>query len=265
VKFEAVQAKVAGIPYIGGRNARILYDWIIEHELRDCLELGFAHGVASCYMAAALDELGHGHLTSVDLLAAQEWQNPSIEELLERCGLSSRVTVIREHSGYNWYLHDAIQRQTTKDGCAPCFDFCIIDGPKNWTIDGLAFFLVDKLLRPGAWILFDDYQWTYAESAKGEDSLDGLSLRNLSEAELTTPHVQEIFHLLVMQHPNYGNFRVQSLHSAQEWPWAQKIPECQTREFVVEHRETYRDLISSVALRLRRRLRSIRSGSQATR
>ena len=31
--------------------------------------------------------------------------------------------------------------------CQPIYDFCFIDGSKNWTIDSSAFFLVDKLLK----------------------------------------------------------------------------------------------------------------------
>ena len=83
--FETVRELTAGIPFILPENARQLYDLVLQEELADCLELGFAHGVGSCFIAAALDELGRGHLTSVDLLAGQEWQTPNIEELLARC------------------------------------------------------------------------------------------------------------------------------------------------------------------------------------
>jgi hypothetical protein len=34
------------------------------------------------------------------------------------------------------------------------------NGPKNWTIDGAAFFMADKLMKAGGWIIFDDYDWT---------------------------------------------------------------------------------------------------------
>jgi predicted O-methyltransferase YrrM len=68
MKFETAYQVLKGIPFISEENAKELYDFIIKNELRDCLELGFAHGVASCYIAAAIDELGGGKLTSVDLL-----------------------------------------------------------------------------------------------------------------------------------------------------------------------------------------------------
>ena len=58
------------------------------------------------------------------------------------------MQIVREVNSYNWFLKKQIEAQT-KDGiCEPCYDFIFIDGAKNWTIDGLAFFLADKLLRP---------------------------------------------------------------------------------------------------------------------
>jgi predicted O-methyltransferase YrrM len=220
--FDKVQQLTEGIPYIRPENARLLYDLILREKPEQCLELGFAHGVGSCFIAAALDELGHGHLTSVDLLSAQHWQQPSIESLLDRCGLAHHVTVVREHTGYNWFLHDRIRARTVDGRCAPEYDLCIIDGPKNWTIDGDAFFLADKLLRPGATIIFDDVDYTYADWAgeHGSDPLDGVNHTEMSRAEVETAQVREIAELLVMQHPDYAEFRFTDT----DWFLARKRP-----------------------------------------
>ena len=74
MKFETVSKELEGIPYILPQLARELYDFILETGPEQCLELGFGHGVSSCYIAAALDELGTGRLTTVDLQGASEWQ-----------------------------------------------------------------------------------------------------------------------------------------------------------------------------------------------
>ncbi|MFC1694669.1 class I SAM-dependent methyltransferase [Pseudomonadota bacterium] len=219
MKFEEAHNFVNDVPYITKGNARVLYDLIIENNLVNILELGIGFGSATCYMAAALDELGGGKITSVDLLSAGEFFKPSAEEQVEKMGLTHLVEVVRMKTGYNWFLHDEIHRQTKNDVCMEKYNLCIIDGPKNWTIDGAAFFMVDKLLLKDGWLIFDDYSWTYADADKGRDQTDGITHRELSKAEREIPHIREIFELLVKQHPNYGKLM---LMEEANWAIAQK-------------------------------------------
>jgi predicted O-methyltransferase YrrM len=214
MKFEAIAKHLKGIPYTQVEMGRLLYNHVLKEKPKHCLELGFAHGVATCYVAAALDELGEGHITAVDLKASKN-RKPNLEELLEGCNLSQYVTIEREMHSYTWYLKKAIAANTKDLNCKPVFDFCFIDGPKNWTIDGLAFFLVDKLLRKDGWILFDDYRWVYAQM-KGE-GVAGVAKRDLSKDQLECAQIEQVFKLLVMQHPAYGNFLID-----EDWAWAQK-------------------------------------------
>jgi hypothetical protein len=152
----------------------------------------------------------------VDLVGASF--SPSAEDLVRRAGLEQQVTIHREVSGYTWFLKKLIERRSPPGGvCEPLFDLCYIDGPKNWTIDSAAFFMVDKLLNEGAWLIFDDYDWTYDQS--GSDSSDGIALAGLAEDERSSPHIEAIFRLLVMQHPVYGEFRI----DGNTWAWARKV------------------------------------------
>lgn len=217
--FATIQSQLQNIPYILPELARELYDFILENKPAQCLELGFGHGVSSCYIAAAFDELDSGHLTTVDLESAQEWQDPAIETLLERTGLSSYVTVSREKTGYNWFLQKKIYENSRDNRCTPIYDFCFLDGAKNWTIDSSAFFLMDKLLKDDGWLLLDDLQWTYqSKLEEGKVKSDGVSLTAMADDELQRPHLELIYHLLIMQHPAYSNFRVRDYW----WGWAQK-------------------------------------------
>ena len=126
MKFEDIRSKIDGIPYIMPEMAQDLYNFILKYKPLHCLELGFAHGASSCYIAAALDEVGQGQLTCVDLISGLEWQKPSIEELMEQTGLGNLVTIEREHTGYNWFLKKMIMENSNDGQCSPVYDLCLI-------------------------------------------------------------------------------------------------------------------------------------------
>jgi predicted O-methyltransferase YrrM len=248
MKFEAIRSQLEGIPFTVPSRAKHLYNFILENRPTECLELGFAHGVTSCYMAAALEEPGRGHLTSVDLLSDRNRRTPSIEELLGKTGLCNYVTIVREHTSYNWFLKKTIEEQTAGNGCSPFYDFCFIDGAKNWTVDGFAFYLVDKLLKPRGWILFDDYDWTY--EATGRACTDGINHEELGEDERTSPHIELIVRLLVMQHSDYSQIRIQD----EVWAWVQKLPS-ERRMLTFEETYTFKALLKRVMRGVIRRLK----------
>lgn len=246
MKFDDVHELVGMTPFISEENARYLYDLILSQELSDVLELGIAHGTATCYIAAALDELGRGQVTAVDLLQEKDSFSPSVEEQLATTGLSRYARIERMHTGYTWFLHDEIVRNTSEGVCQEAYDLCIIDGPKNWTIDGAAFFLADKLLRRNGWVVFDDYNWTYSSVDDTRTDTDGISHRSMSDDEMNTPHVREIFELLVRQHPDYGNMTV---FGKGDWALAQKTSS-RDKTYNVVYRESSRDLLAKAAMKL---------------
>lgn len=191
MRFEQVAAQVDGIPFTSLNKGRLLYDLVLEARPREVLELGFAHGVSTCYMAAALDELGGGRITTVDR-EASALRSPSAEDLLGRTGLHRSVEIVRVPSCYTWFLHDQL-----REDAQPRYDLCFLDGSKDWTVDGLAFFLMDRLLREGGWMVFDDYSW-----------VSGARRPRWAGTEDRVAHVREIFDLLVRPHPDYSEFRI---------------------------------------------------------
>lgn len=87
--------------------------------------------------------------------------------LLLRTGLQEYVDVHRIRSGYHWFLHDEIKVQSTElNRCRPKYDLVIHDCTKNWMQLSGGFFLIDKLLKPGGWIVWDDFNWTFSASDK---------------------------------------------------------------------------------------------------
>jgi len=203
-------------------DGRRIYDHIRRTKPDQVLELGTAHGVSAVYIAAALEANGKGSVTTVDFADAS-YTDPTPEELAERAGLTHRIEIVRRYSSYTWFLKEKISEQTDGAGnCEPLYDFCFLDGCKNWTIDGLAVFLIEKLLRPGGWLLMDDLSWSFGDqgSRDGRESCDGITNRSLSSEELAEPHLMAVFELLVKQHPAFVNFRVEN----DWWGWAQKAP-----------------------------------------
>lgn len=241
VKFKDVEAAIRGVPFTSAERGREMYDHVLKMAPERCLELGFAHGVSLCYAAAALDELGRGSIDAVDLVAPT--RDPSAEQLLERCGLSKYVTLHREANSYTWWLKKKIERNSVDSVCRPEYDFCFIDGPKNWTIDGAAFFMADKLMKSGGTIVFDDYNYGYGS----EDGItDGITHRGLADDERTLPHIKAVFQLLVMQHPDYGAFEVVN----EQWAWARKTGGT-NRTLAIRERIGVREKLLRAARKLR--------------
>jgi len=213
MELSMVTELVRGVPWMSPEQGAIVYRHIRETGPELVLELGTAHGASAAYMAAALHANGAGKLVTVD----REDAGYEPERLLEDNGLGEWVdVVVRPDSSYNWFLKEQIDRQSDSDGnCEPIYDFCYLDGAHNWTVDGLAALLVEKLLKPEGWLLLDDLEWSYASSPSGASEPFPMS-----SSERRQPHMRAVFELLVRQHPNFTLCRIENGN----WGWAQKSP-----------------------------------------
>lgn len=222
VNFETVAKVVDGIPNMSRDRGRRVYDHLAATSSCNVLELGTAHGVSASYMAAAVESRG-GRVTTVDHVVATKLRDPQPNDVIERAGLMSCIDrVLIEDSSYTWWLKDQIIANTTAEGmCQPIYDFVYIDGAHNWTIDGFAFYLVERLLRPEGWLLLDDLAWSYLASSSSFGPGQGPDELELSQPERETPHIRLVFELLVRQHPHFSSFRVED----EDWAWAQKVPD----------------------------------------
>lgn len=240
--IERVTRVVAGVPHMSEAQARRLTAHISEHDLSEVLELGFRHGVSSCYIAAHLDERADGgHLTTIDLVGARD-ADPNIESLLSQLGLKNRVTVIYEPTSYTWRLMRMLEQEPQ-----PRFDLCYLDGAHSWFVDGFALLLVERLLSPGGWIILDDLDWTYAQSPSLRDKIP-----HMPPDEATTPQVRKVYDLLVKPNPAFDRFWTEN-----GWAFVRKVadPE-QPRPVATEYvtiRERYG--VGALAKDLARRLR----------
>lgn len=203
-----VKAALGDLPWMTLEQGAAITDFVRRQGSRSILELGFHHGVSTCYLAAALDAAG-GSVTTIDLEHARDL-SPSIEELLARLGLERRVTVHYESSCYTWRLMKLLEEDPT-----PRFDFCYLDAAHRWQVDGFGFFLVDRLLKPGGWLVFDDLDWKAVDYPQfaGEPWY-----QRMSREERETAQMRKVYELLVKPHPRYGDFRTEG-----GWAYARKL------------------------------------------
>jgi predicted O-methyltransferase YrrM len=214
--FSRTKTLLKGIPLMSVEKAERLREHMLEHRPEHVLELGFAHGVSTCYIASILEDLGRGNVTTIDLPRAKDL-DPNIETLLSRTGLGHRVKHYYEPAGYNWRLMRMLE---SSDGTR--FDLCYVDGAHTWSDDGLAFFLVDRLLSPGGWIIFDDLTWTYSGSRSLGDSE---WVRDMPDDYKNTPQIRQVFELLVKRHPSYDHFSTE-----RDWAFARKAAKASGEE-----------------------------------
>ena len=235
---------VHDIPHMQLSEGEILSAFIREHTLRNILELGFRHGVSTCYMAGALDDLGGGRITTIDLLDAKA-ANPNIESLLKKLDLEQFVSVYYEPTSYTWRLMKFLEETPP-----PQFDLCFIDGAHDWFVDGFAFYLVDKLLLPGGWMIFDDLDWTFSSSPSLKKSD---FVRSMPVEEKTTPQIRKVYELLVKTHPSYDTF-----FEKDGWAYAQKKKNADGFQTGIKREIVYTEKtvgLGSALLKILRRLR----------
>jgi len=194
MRLEDLQNRLSGIPHTGPDKGAVLYRTVLERSYANCLELGFAHGVGTCYIAGVLDQLGRGSVVALDLQAAKRRQ-PRADELLTSLGLKRWAELVFSPSSYTWYLMERLEQRDRS------FDFCFLDGSHDWEVDGLAVLLVERLLTSGGMIVFDDLEWTYGASLTLRDTP---RVRSMPERERTTPQVRRIFELLVRGNPAFA-------------------------------------------------------------
>jgi hypothetical protein len=72
----------------------------------------------------------------------------------------------------------------------------------------------------------------------------------MSKEECRTPHIREVFELLVKQHPNYSEFTVSGDGN---WAMARKIS-ADTKSYEVIHRETVADFLGYALRRIANRI-----------
>jgi len=219
MKFQDAERVVADLPapHIPASRGRVLYEHIRKQRPENLLELGTARGGSAVFIAAALEANGKGHLTSVDS-SRWKWRKPTPEEFLDGSGVGNRVTLDKRFSTYTWFLKTELEACLDEAGVVrPKYDFIFLDGAKNWSTDGLAVVIAERLLRPGGWLLLDDLGWSYEQDVDSAWHYE-IEIGKLSTEERVQPHLRAAFDLLVRTNPAFDYFLIQDGW----WGWARK-------------------------------------------
>jgi predicted O-methyltransferase YrrM len=158
-------------------------------------EIGVYKGYTAAKIAEHLDGEGEVHLFDYE---------DRLAEAVSRLAETGHENVV-EHpnsrlimDSYNWSLMRLLDRCPE-----PIFDYVFLDGAHTWALDALAFLLVDRLLKPGGHVDFDDYAWTLAGSPSMKPEVFPDVLRLYSREQIDKRQVALVVDLLVRRDPCY--------------------------------------------------------------
>lgn len=179
---------------VAGANERTV-DLVRWSGARCVAEVGVYRGYTSRLLAECIGEGGELHLFDfADCVTA-------VAEELKAAGHENVVAhpnSRRAMDSYNWSLMRMLEEHPE-----PLFDYVFLDGAHTWPIDALAFCLLDRLLKPGGYIDFDDYGWTLDRSPTMRPSVHPVTAELYTEEQMSMPHVRLIIDLLVRRDPRY--------------------------------------------------------------
>jgi len=104
----------------------------------------------------------------------------------------------KTHDSYNWQLMRFLEQHPE-----PLFDYVFLDGAHTWGIDALAFCLIDRLLKVGGYVDFDDYAWSIGRSDTMNPRVFPQVHRMYTPEQIEAPHVKLVVDLLVRRDPRY--------------------------------------------------------------
>ena len=135
--------------FIPREEGDYLYSLVRELRPERTLEVGMANGLSTLFIAQALLDNGAGHHMAVDPFQRSDWHGAGLA-IIHRAGLESLVTLIELPS------HQALP-ELERQGVA--IDFAFVDGSHQFDYVVSDFLCIDRILRIGGLIAFDDSDW----------------------------------------------------------------------------------------------------------
>ena len=159
-------------------------------------EIGVYHGDTSLEIARVLNGIGELHLFDF------QDRVDAVEKKVIEAGFHNIKTHGNSYKlldSYNWLLAKLIDKNNE-----PIFDYVFMDGNSTFAIDGLTFFLVDRLLKVGGHIDFDNYDLIFGTSRTFRPERFPLTGKLYTREQIDTKQVKMIVDLLVRKSRRYS-------------------------------------------------------------
>lgn len=129
-------------------ECEVLAAWVRARRPRAVVEVGMGYGVSSLVIADALAGLPAGSYTVIDPHQRAEWRGAGVAAL-ERAGFGGRFTLIERPSEIA--LPELLAAGTE-------LDLAFVDGWHSFDQVIVDFYFINRMLRPGGAVVFDDLQ-----------------------------------------------------------------------------------------------------------
>ena len=159
-------------------------------------EIGIYKGHTSQEFAKYLGGRGELHLFDF------EERVQEVKSRLNQMGYHNVVAHGSSHKlldSYSWQLMRVLQAHTE-----PLYDYVFLDGAHTWAIDALAFALIDRLLKIGGYVDFDDYHWSLESSPSVNPTAFPFTACLYTPEQIKEQQVKLIVDLLVKRDPRYA-------------------------------------------------------------
>jgi len=132
-------------PSVPWSTGRMLYEITLDEGIESSLEIGMAYGLSTLFFCQAHSEKGAGLHTAIDPWQRQ-WGNVGRLNV-QRAGLGGYLRLIEAPSS------EALPKLCERN---ERFDLAFIDGMHRFDSVLLDFFYVDRMLKVGGLVIFDD-------------------------------------------------------------------------------------------------------------
>jgi predicted O-methyltransferase YrrM len=166
-------------------------------------EIGVGIGATTLPVAKALNGKGQLHLFDF------EGKLKELSTDLLKLGFTNIVCHGNSRRHWDSYVWPLLK--LARDGTLQ-FDLVYLDGSHAYIHDVPAFFLAERLLKPGGMIVFDDYYWSHAKSPTQNPEKNPQIREFLTDEQIGLSHTKMLVDILVKPNPRFEELKPNAVY-----------------------------------------------------